>query len=113
MLIETELRQLLAAKTGLQTLMEVPPGGAELPYLVLEKTGGAEENYIRRSTFALQAYGESLLQAAENCEAARTAMFDAAELPTVATVRFGGEYNFSDTAKRIYRYQAVFDVYHY
>ena len=41
------------------------------------------------------------------------AMLNAVQLPTVAAVALNGNYDFTDTATKRYRYQAVFDVTHY
>lgn len=89
------------------------PADAPGTFVLLEKTGESRENCISTAILAIQSYAPTLLEAAELNERVKTAMFHAAQLHTVAAVRLNSDYNFTDTAMRNYRYQAVFDVTHY
>ena len=40
-------------------------------------------------------------------------MLEAAALPEIGAVHLNSDYNFTDTAAKRYRYQAVFDVTYY
>ena len=73
----------------------------------------AGENHICTAILAVQSCAPSLFEAAELNEQVKAAMFDAARLPGIAAVRLNSDYNFTDTAMKGYRYQAVFDVTHY
>ncbi|MFV0414499.1 MAG: hypothetical protein ACK5L3_14775 [Oscillospiraceae bacterium] len=92
--------------------MEVPENSA-LPFVVVEKTGSGRTNKIGSATFAIQSYAGSLLLAAELNEAVKSAMDDMAELAEVCSTRLNSDYNFTDTASKRYRYQAVYDITHY
>lgn len=94
--------------------MEVPKGGGTPPFVVIQKTGGGDiEGCVDTATLAIQSYGATLWQAAETNETVKALMRDAAALPEIARVRLNSDYNFTDTAKKLYRYQAVFDIIHY
>lgn len=82
-------------------------------YVVIEKTGGSKENHLIRSTVAFQSYAPTLAQAAELNEAVKAAAEELVELDDITASRYNTDYNFTNTATKQPRYQAVFDVYHY
>ena len=82
-------------------------------YVVIEKTGGSKENHLIRSTFAFQSYAPKLEQAAELNEQVKAAAEGLVELDDISASRYNTDYNFTNTATKQPRYQAVFDVYHY
>ena len=79
-------------------------------YVLIERTGGSIENYINKATITLQSYAESLHQAAELNEEVKKAMLEITVLPSVGSSELNTDYNFTDTTKKRYRYQAVFDL---
>lgn len=92
--------------------MEEPDG--EDTFVLLEKTGSSLSNYVYSATFAIQSYATSLYEAAELNEKVKAAMLTiAAELNTVSKCSLNSDYNYTDTTKKRYRYQAVFDITHY
>ena len=102
----------------LSSVLDVPgymerPAHAPGTFVLLEKTGESRENYISTAILAVQSYAPTLLEADQRNEQVKTAMFDAVQLPGIAAVRLNSDYNFTDTAMKGYRYQAVFDVTHY
>lgn len=110
-MIEKIIMNALSSGTGIPAYMEVPEE-APSRFFVIERTGGGQRgSEMRAAIFAVQSYGESLLEAAELNEQALTIM---AELPytedTVATCELNSSYNFTNTLTRRYRYQAVFDL---
>lgn len=82
-------------------------------FVVLEKVGGGETNHIKRSSVALQSYGDTMLEAAELNDEIKELMKSIIELPAVSSCRLDKDYNFTDTTTKQYRYQAVFDLVHY
>ena len=112
MLIEETILNRLNAVLPDPVYMEVPPN-ASGRYYVLEKTGSGETDRICRSTFALQSYAPTLYEAALMNSSGKVAMMNAIVLDSVTDAQLNSDYNFTDTAKKQYRYQAVFDIYHY
>lgn len=82
-------------------------------YVMIEKTGGSETNHIKRSTFAFQSYGKTLLEAAELNEEVKEAAYDLIGSPEVISSNYNTDYNFTSTAEKKPRYQTTFDIYHY
>lgn len=82
-------------------------------YVLIEKTGGGEENHIHHSTIAVKSIAESLFKAALLNEEVKDLMSSAISLDDIAKVELNSDYNFTDTSTKQYRYQAVFDITHY
>lgn len=92
------------------------PAYAERPeeppaeYLLVEKVGGGEDNYIRRATMAVQSCAASLLRAAEINHQVELAMMEITDLIDISRCKLNSSYNFTDTESKTYRYQAIFDM---
>lgn len=87
--------------------------GQTAPFVLLEKTGSGRVNLLNRSTFAMQSYGATMLRAIELNERVKEVAHNLTELDTVTSVRLVSDYNFTDSETKEYRYQAIFDIYHY
>lgn len=79
-------------------------------YVLMEKTGGSCENHVNSATFAIQSYAESLYEASLLNESVKDAMDNIIILDTIGKSKMNTDYNYTDTAKKIYRYQAVYDI---
>ena len=79
-------------------------------YKVVQKTSSGEENYINHATIAIQSYAKTLYQAAQLNEKVKQAMRNIIELDNVSKAKLNSDYNYTDTAKKRYRYQAVYEV---
>lgn len=98
---------------GLTAFAEIPEGGGTPPFVIIQKIGGGEENELRHATIAIQSYGSSMYNAASLNETVISAMKGLPARPEVASCRLNSDYNYTDTTKMKYRYQAVFDVVYY
>ena len=109
-MIETIVLNTLGAELPVPVYMEAPE---EKPasYVILEKTGASSGNRIDHATFAVQSIAQTLYQAAELNELVKTVMN---QLPWLAEEIFGselsGDYNFTNTATKERRYQAVYHI---
>ena len=82
-------------------------------YILVEKTGGRENNHIRRATIAVQSYAGSLYRAMQINERVKEAMNDIVVLDEISRCTLNSDYDYTDTTRKKYRYQAVFDIVHY
>lgn len=82
-------------------------------YVILDQTGSSETNHIKTTTIAIQSYGESLYEAMRLNDDVRNAMEDFARLDQVTRVELETDYNFTNTATKQYRWQAVYLITHY
>lgn len=108
-MIEQTIREYLSGNLSVPVRLEEEP---DLPseYVLVEKTGSGMTNYIKRATVAIQSYGETMYKAAELNEKVKDVMESITELDTVSKCQLNTDYNYTDTARKKYRYQAVFDL---
>lgn len=111
-MIEKIILDHLEQKLQVDCCME-RPAKEPAEFILLEKTGESSANQIPTAILAVQSYGKTLYQAAALNEKVKTAMLEAAALPEIGAVHLNSDYNFTDTAAKRYRYQAVFDVTYY
>lgn len=108
MMVETIILNYLSDRLAVHVCMEIPAENP--PFVLIEKVGGGERDMIQTATLAIQSYAESMYQAAALNEQVKTAMRDAVTLDSISHCELNSDYNYTDTAKKEYRYQAVFDI---
>lgn len=79
-------------------------------YILIEKTGSNKENHVASATLAVQSFSMSLYGAATLNERVKTAMEKIIELDDISKCELNSDYNYTDTNRKKYRYQAVFDI---
>lgn len=82
-------------------------------YVLIEKIGSTKNNYINRCTIAIQSYDETMYGASLLNEKVKNSMENIIELNDIGSCRLKNDYNFTDTAMKKYRYQAVFEIVYY
>lgn len=116
-MIEKIVFDFLISNLSVPVYMETPINAPE-NYALIEKTGSGESDRIKSATFVVQSYGKSLYDAAVLNEEVKTQMLGNDTIPglngsnRVFGVSLNSDYNFTDTATKRYRYQAVFDIYY-
>lgn len=114
-MIETILYDFLSEKVSTPVYTEIPTNPPSSFYLV-EKTGGSQNNNIKRATVTIQSYGTSLYNAASLNEILKETILAGdglIMLGSIVSVNLTADYNFTDTTTKKYRYQAVFEIVHY
>lgn len=89
------------------------PDSPKGEFFVIDKTGSVTENHICTSTVAIQSYGDSKARAAESNERLKEAMEGIVALDQIGGCHLTTDYNFTNTARKQYRYQAVYEITHY
>lgn len=115
-MIETVLYNYLStafADDDIPIYLERPESRPAGEYIIIEKTGGSSTNKISTNTFAFQSYGPTLYKASDLNEKVKAAVEQAEYLDEISSVTLNSDYNFTDTASKSYRYQAVFVITHY
>ena len=82
-------------------------------YVLIDQTGSSTSNHITTTTIAVQSYGDTLYNALMLNEDAKAVMLNFIEEPEVASVTLETDYNFTNTATKQYRWQAVYHITHY
>ena len=104
----------LIIKNYLDDNLDVPvflekTGDIKGEYVIFEKTGSSDKT----STFAFQSYSDSMYESARLNEKVKDAVKSMITLHEISKVKINSDYNFTDTRTKKYRYQAVFDIFHY
>ena len=110
--IENVVLRYLQGKLPVPVYVAQPEEPLPSRFVFLEKTGSGRSNYVNRATFAVQSYGENLLDTINLNEAVK-AMDSVTELSEVTASRLNSDYPFHDDDRKRYRYQAVYDLTHY
>lgn len=79
-------------------------------YVLIEKTGSSTGNHIASATLAVQSFSTSLYGVATLNERVKAAMEKIIELDDISKCELNSDYNYTDTNRKKYRYQAVFDI---
>lgn len=108
-MIETIVLDYLEKELSIPVYMEIP-NKKPLSFVVVEKTGSSVEDYINFATIAIQSYAESLYLACELNEKVKRAMNNIVILDSIGKSKLNTDYNFTDSTKKQYRYQAVYDL---
>ena len=108
----------ITVKAHLDSVLSAPvyfeqPKTTPESFVLIEKTGSGRTNKLNSSTFAFQSYAGSMYAAATLNEAVKAAADSLVSLDEIASVSLNSDYNFTDTATKRYRYQAVYDIKHY
>ena len=108
-MIELIIKEYLEQKLGLTVVMEKPTEPPE-EYVLVEKTGSSRENLITTATVAVQSYSGSMYGAASLNKRVKQAMEDITWKDEVSRCDLDTDYNYTDTAKKEYRYQAIYSL---
>ena len=82
-------------------------------FVIIDRTGGNNQNSLKSAVIAFQSYAESLYEAADLNERVKEVVGNMIELDNISKVKLNSDYNFTDTQTKQYRYQAVFEIYYY
>lgn len=110
-MISKDLLDYLETALSVGVYMEAPSQLTN--YVLLDQTGTSRTNHINTTTIAVQSYAPSLYEAMLLNETVKAAMEGFAELENVTRVELETDYNFTNTATKQYRWQAVFSITHY
>lgn len=115
-MIETKIKEFLESKLSVPVLMEIPKNPAS-SFVIIEKTGGTQEEFINSSILTIQSYAPSLYEAALLNDEVKEWILDGIKglitLEDVTSVNLNSDYNFTDSSEKRYRYQALFEIVHY
>ncbi len=111
-MIEIIIKEYLEKTVDVPVFLEEPES-PPASYVRIEKTAGGYSEHLNRATFAVQSYGKRLEDAARLNERAKNALLEIADQRPIAKAELNTDYNFTDTATKRYRYQAVFQFIYY
>lgn len=89
------------------------PDAPPASFVLIEKTGGSRQEHIQGAVIALQSMAQTLYKSAALNEEVKTVMDDLIDLPDVSAVHLNSDYNYTNKARKEYRYQAVYEIVYY
>ena len=110
-MIETLLIDYLSEHLEVFVGMEAPEQTTN--YVLIDKTGSSRNNHIITSSFAIQSYGATLYDALLLNNEVTEVMEGLIELNQITRVELETDYNYTNTATKQYRWQAVYNITHY
>lgn len=110
-MITKDLLDYLSSRLSVGVYMEAPAQPTN--YVLLDQTGSSRTNHIITTTIAIQSYAPSLYEAMLLNEEVKATMTGFLELAQVTRVELDTDYNFTNTATKQYRWQAVYFITHY
>lgn len=111
-MIEKIVLDYLSDELSVPVYME-KPADPPASYVIVIKTGSGVTNFIYRATMTIQSIAPSLYEAAQLNEAVKTAMDGIITLDSITHSSLNSDYEFTNTATKERRYQAVYDLVHY
>ena len=110
-MIAKDLLDYLGTELSVGVYMEAPEQLTN--YVLLDQTGSSRTNHIITTTIAVQSCAPSLYEAMLLNEEVKAAMDGFLSLEQVTRVELETDYNFTNTATKQYRWQAVYLITHY
>lgn len=106
------LNYLKSVLTDVTVTTEIRQGMGDT-FVLIEKTGGGMNDRLFTAKFAVQSWAGSIYDAMALNERVKEAMLNLPSVKEVTKCSLNSDYNYTDTATKHPRYQAVFDVVHY
>lgn len=112
MTIEQKVKQYLEDKLHIPTRLQYPE---ELPdtFIVIQRTGGNEENFISHASLSIASIAPSLYEAMEMDHKVLLAMRTIADGITITGCRYNGGGNWTDPTSGQYRYRSYYEINYY
>lgn len=111
-MIEKLVRKYLNDNMTVKAYMEKPHNPPE-KRIEIERIGHTGSDFIYTTTLAIKSIASSLFFAAELNGEVEKVMEGIIALPEITKVELSDSYNHTDTTKKEYRYQAIFEITHY
>lgn len=108
-MIEATVIAYLNNRINVSVYAEMPENKPD-KFIIVEKTGSSRVNRVNHATIALQSYAPSMLEASELNEEVKEVMDGIIILSNISSSRLNSDYNFTNSADKRYRYQAVYEL---
>jgi len=110
MIIEKTIRDFLSSRLNVPVYCERPEKKPEA-FVIVSKAGSSRTDRLNRANISILANAGTLYDAMTLDQQIKDIM-DADDIPDVNCV-FEGDYNYTDTASKTYRYQCIYNTYYY
>lgn len=111
-MIEEIIIDYLSKALSVPVYAEIPKKKSE-QYIIVEKIAGGLVEKIKASSVSVYSYSSTQYKAAELDEVVRNTMLDIVSLDNISSCKVGGESRSNDVLNKEYRYETIFNLYHY
>ena len=109
-MIEAILIEYLGTKLHVPVFVMLPDTIPEGNFIVLDRIGNSKTNYVTSYTIAVQSYGSNALSAATLNESVIEAMESLLEDDRFSRIHLNNGNMFTDTVRKLNRYQSTFEI---
>ena len=111
--IEKKIIEYLRESLATDRVYGEEPDSPKGEFFVVDKTGSSTTNRLCTSTVAIKSYADTKSKASDLNEELKAIMPGIVAGKGVSSCRLVSDYNFTNTAKKQHRYQAVFNLTHH
>ena len=111
-MIDIVIQDFLSEALDVPVRMEIPVN-PPVRFVVLKRSGRGRENHLHAANLIAESHAESLAEAAMLNEQVKAVLDDLESLDEISSAEFASDYPVTDTGNKKYRYQAVYEIYHY
>lgn len=111
-MIEKVILDYLAEALEVPVRMEIPEDRPSR-FVVLKRSGRGRESGLHAANLIAESHAPTLAEAAELNEQVKTALDELDTLDEISSAELATDYSVTDTENKQYRYQAVYEIYHY
>jgi hypothetical protein len=109
MIIEAKIRNYLKSLLSVPVYLERPEKPPD-SFVIIERVGGYESNFVSHGTFAVKSIGKTMYEAASLDYDVVAAMRDIVSLDNISGCTLNADTNFTDTTTKEYRYQSTYII---
>ena len=111
-MIETVILNFVSAALDVPVRMEIPEDRPSR-FVVLKRSGRGRESGLYAANLIAESHAQTLAQAAELNEQVKAVLDELETLDEISSAELATDYPVTDTGTKQYRYQAVYEIYHY
>lgn len=111
--IEKKIIEYLRESLATDRVYGEEPDSPKGEFFVVDKTGSSTTDRLCTSTVAIKSYADTKSKASDLNEELKAIMPGIVAGKGVSSCRLVSDYNFTNTAKKQHRYQAVFNLTHH
>lgn len=114
MIESTIISYLTTALDGVYVSSEEPEDKENAkPYVVITKTGGDIDEYLKSSQIVVDSYADTKVDTITLNDTVVDAMLNIISLDEITSCELNSNYDDTDTSTKEYRYGALFEIKHY
>ena len=111
-MIEKIIQDFLSDVLSVPVRMEIPNDPYER-FVVLKYSGRGRESHLYAANLIAESHAKSLAEACALNERVIAALDELDRLDVISSTELASNYPVTDTENKKYRYQAVYEIYHY